>query len=92
MEGGGDAKLAEARTHVRNHFDKKHLLSISHQQLIINLTNPSIIIFIIIFILIITIFIVIIIIIIITVAQQVEEVAGIMRDNMEKVFLLKQLS
>ena len=89
MEVGGDAKLAEARTHVRNHFDKRHLLSISHQQLIINLTNPSIIIFIIIIIII---FIVVVIIIIITVAQQVEEVAGIMRDNMEKVFLLKQLS
>ena len=80
MEGGSDAKLVEARTHVRNHFDKKNIF-----YLIINLTNPSIIIFIII------IFIVIFIIII-TVAQQVEEVAGIMRDNMEKVFLLKQLS
>ena len=55
MEGGGDAKLAEARNHVR-----KILTEIDF---IIIMTT----------------------IIIYTVASQVEEVAGIMRDNMEKV-------
>ena len=55
MEGGGDAKLAEARNHVR-----KILTEIDF---IIIMTT----------------------IIIYSVASQVEEVAGIMRDNMEKV-------